>query len=147
VIKLRALVSALRWTEVFPLLDALEPALDLEFPDSPKPPKSSSQPPLQPTTNVMPSSQQSTATPLNAKSVNIPLSDQKPSTVSPFKPPKSELRATLELHVLALGVIAHVQAGRSSEASKRIAKLHVVLDSDVLDRTGIRDGIVEVRQM
>lgn len=148
VIKLRALVSALRWTEAFPLLDALEPALDLEFPNITKPSKSASQLPLKPTTNVVqPSSQPSNVTLQDSKSVNTPLSDQKSSVTVPSKPPPSELHATLELHVLALGVIAHVQAGRSNEASKRISRLHVVLDSGVLDRPGIRDGVVEVRQI
>ena len=48
------------------------------------------------------------------------------------------------MHVLALGVLAHVQAGRNADARKRITTLHYVLDSGVLDRSGIRDGVVEV---
>ncbi|KAF8515678.1 hypothetical protein BU17DRAFT_76792 [Hysterangium stoloniferum] len=95
VIKLRALVSASSWSDIFPLLDTLE--------TSPRPP-----------------------------------------VVTLVPQFKSELRASLELHVLALGVLAHIQAGHSKEASKRIAKLHTALDSGVLERNGIRDGVVEV---
>jgi hypothetical protein len=127
VIKLRAFVSALNWTEVFPLLDALEPALGLAFPE-PEPklkPKSQNTPPDVPSTKAkLPSPSQ------NAVS-SIPL--------------KSVLHASLELHILALGVLVHVQAGRSADASKRITRLHTVLDSGVLDREGIRDGVIEVR--
>ena len=143
-IKLRVLVSALRWSEVFPLLEALEPKLDLTFPDSPKPQKPTPQTTLKPTTNVQPTSESSTVTPLGTKSLNTPLSSPKQLFVAPSNSPKSELWATLELHVLALGVLAYVQAGQSADASKRIAKLHIILDSGVLDRAGIRDGIVEV---
>ncbi|KAF8531321.1 hypothetical protein JB92DRAFT_2691954 [Gautieria morchelliformis] len=135
VIKLRALVSALRWTEVFPLLDTLEPVFGVTFPEGTQPPK--------PPTSAQPVSQAPPGIPLSTKSLNAPLSNPKLSPAVSLNPPKSELQATLELHVLALGVLAHIQAGRSADASKRITRLHTLLDSGVLDRAGIRDGVVE----
>lgn len=99
---------------------------------------------LKPMTNAQLVSEPWTVTPLSIKCLNTPLSSPKQLIAVPSSPPKSELRATLELHVLTLGVLAHVQAGRSAGASKRIARLHTILDSGVLDRSGIRDGVVEV---
>jgi hypothetical protein len=114
----------------------------MTFPQGTTPLNPVSQLPLKPT-SAQPASQPLPGIPLSTKSLNVPLSDPKPSHSVSSKP-KSEFQATLELHVLALGVLAHVQAGRSADASKRIKRLHTLLDSGVLDRTGIRDGVVEV---
>lgn len=82
--------------------------------------------------------------PLTTLSLNTPIPNPKSPDVALIPPFKSEFRACLELHVVALGVLAHIQAGHSLKASKRIAKLHIVLDSGVLERNGIRDGVIEV---
>ncbi|KAF8589090.1 hypothetical protein K439DRAFT_1333586 [Ramaria rubella] len=148
VIKLRALISALRWADVFPLLETLEPMFGLSFPDTPKPSKPDSRPHLKPMSVIQLKSESSTVSPLSPKSLNAPEPALKPvvTNVLPSSEsgPTSALKAALELHVLALGVLTHIQAGHSSDASKRIARLHTALDSGVLDREGVKEGVVEV---
>ncbi|KIJ38993.1 hypothetical protein M422DRAFT_258145 [Sphaerobolus stellatus SS14] len=138
VIKLRALVSSLRWAEVFPLLQTLENELGLIFIVN-KPPKPESSDELKPIPTAI--------APLAPRSLNTPTLPTPPTaspTATAKSPERSTLWASLELHILNLGVLAYVHAGRCDEANIRVARLHTVLDSGVLEREGIREGVIEV---
>lgn len=123
VLRLRILVAAGMWADVYTAIQKGEVALGLSYEaaSTPKPGK--------------PAHSQ-------GKGATQTQQQRPPAPEQMFIMFEDAFEAAMAVHLLMLSIVYHTHAGDAAEVSPRLSHLHALLDSDVLDR--FPDGAIEV---